>query len=217
MLLFLERVVIAVLVGGIIALTFTNPMNLDVPQRISGAIALFAAAFFVAFTITKQNLDANRPTLYEQNSAIEKLGVAGQEFQARLNWVNRGKNTAEDILVLIAWWEDTTTNPQGDSGVLISTSSVPETETFYTNFPISIYKNSPPKFIFSRLRFRDQKTRKYYEEDFYLKVLGADAQGNFQGNIVSVSADEKAAIQKHVEEVRLLDDPRLKQHGIAKR
>lgn len=147
---------------------------------------------------------------------IDKLGVAGQDFHARLNWVNRGNNTAEDILVLVAWWEDTTVNPQGNSGVPVSAASVPEGETFYTNFPISIYKSSPQKFIFSRLRFRDQKTRKYYDQDFWLKVLGADAQGNFQANIVSVSAAEKAAIIRRVEETKLLTDVRLKEHGSLK-
>jgi hypothetical protein len=48
---FLERFVLPLFVGAVILLGITNPMGFDRVQRITGAIALIFAAYFVAHTV----------------------------------------------------------------------------------------------------------------------------------------------------------------------
>jgi hypothetical protein len=56
--LLLEKVVLVGIVPALVLLA-TNPMAFDLKQRISGAVALIAIAFFVSFSIEKH---AGKPT-----------------------------------------------------------------------------------------------------------------------------------------------------------
>jgi hypothetical protein len=51
--IFLERFVLTVFAAAVVLVAFTNPMGFDKTQRITGAIALIFAAYFVAHTVHK--------------------------------------------------------------------------------------------------------------------------------------------------------------------
>jgi hypothetical protein len=51
--LFFERFVLAVLVGALVTGIFVNPLKFDNWQRVSLAIAIIAAAFFISHTLEK--------------------------------------------------------------------------------------------------------------------------------------------------------------------
>ena len=53
--IFLERFVLPVFVAAIVLLALTNPMGFDTTQRITGALALCFAAYFVAHTVHKNS------------------------------------------------------------------------------------------------------------------------------------------------------------------
>ena len=170
------------------------------------AVTAITLAVGLAVKWSANSPDA-RPEFYEENSAVVGPAVG------RLNWVNRGKGTADDILVLMAWWEDTPSRPEEQRGVSESATSVPEGQAFDFVFPITADKNSPQKFIFSRMRFRSQATHKYYDQDFWLKLPAGRSHENLQVNFQPVSTAERAAMLKHVERKGLLRDPRLLRHG----
>jgi hypothetical protein len=52
--IFIERFVLPVFVALVIALAVTNPMGLDIQQRVSGALGLICLAYFLGHTIHKQ-------------------------------------------------------------------------------------------------------------------------------------------------------------------
>lgn len=55
--IFFEKVVLPLFVVGVAALALTNPMRFDAKQRISGAMTLLLAAYFLAHTISKPKED----------------------------------------------------------------------------------------------------------------------------------------------------------------
>ena len=76
--IFIERFVLPLFAAAVILLALSNPMGFDTTQRITGALALIFAAYFVAHTLHKwsvqvvpppppkaevETLPANRPQL----------------------------------------------------------------------------------------------------------------------------------------------------------
>jgi|ERR1039458_4482780 hypothetical protein len=54
--LFIERFVLPLFATAVILLALSNPMGFDIQQRVSGALALICAAYFLAHTIHKRSL-----------------------------------------------------------------------------------------------------------------------------------------------------------------
>jgi hypothetical protein len=52
--IFLERFLLPLLAGVVILIAVTNPMGFDLTQRITGAVALLCAAYFIAHTVYKK-------------------------------------------------------------------------------------------------------------------------------------------------------------------
>ncbi len=66
---FLEKYLLPITVTLTVLVMFTNPMNLDWNQRISGGLALLLGAYFVAHTVQKMN-EARKTVSAEQTDSM---------------------------------------------------------------------------------------------------------------------------------------------------
>lgn len=68
--IFIERFVLPLFVATVVALAWTNPMGFDVQQRISGALTLIFAAYFLAHTIYKGPVPAAPPPPHSEGQTL---------------------------------------------------------------------------------------------------------------------------------------------------
>lgn len=81
---FLERFVLPLFAAGVVLLALSNPMGFDTTQRVTGALALILAAYFVGHTIHKSSSKspagppATVSTQLNSGSQQERLAIISQ-------------------------------------------------------------------------------------------------------------------------------------------
>ena len=73
--IFLEKVILPLFVAIVVVVAITNPMKLDVVQRVTGAVAILMTAYFVAHTLHKKNQPNSLEITYSQHANIEIISL----------------------------------------------------------------------------------------------------------------------------------------------